>query len=125
MVKHDMNIIKLITNHINPGQKPVLTLDQPLYAFAKKIQWVWPDEYRDRQFVVMMGGLHIEMAMLNVIGDFLDGSGCVHVMTSANVTPEWRAFGLQKGSHTSRAQWAHHITAAALLVLLRTVLAIS
>jgi hypothetical protein len=119
MVKHGMNIIKLITNHVNTGQTPVLTVDQPLYAIAKKIQWAWPDEYGDRQFVVMMGGLHIEMAMLNVIGDFLDGSGWVHVMTSANVTTEGRAFGLQKGSHTSRAQWAHQVTAAALYVLLR------
>ena len=48
-----------------------------------------------------------------------DGSGWVHVMTSSNVTTEGRAFGLQKGSHTSRAQWAHQVTAAALFVLLR------
>ena len=62
--------------------------------------------------MVMMGGLHIEMAMLNVLGDFLDGSGWVSVMTSANVTTEG------KGSHTSRSQLAHQVTAAALFVLL-------
>ena len=58
MVKHGMDIIKQITNHVNAGQTPVLTVDQPLYA--KKIQWAWPDVYGERQFVVMMGGLHIE-----------------------------------------------------------------
>ncbi len=39
-------------------------------------------------------------------------------MTSANVTSEGRAADLQKGSHTSRGQWAHQVTAAALFVLL-------
>ena len=73
----------------------------------------------DRQFVVLMGGLHIEMVMLNVIGNFLEGNGWVHVMTSENVITEGRAFGLQKGSHISRAQWAHQVTAAALFVVLR------
>ena len=97
------------------GQTPVLTVSQRL---AKKIQWAWPDVYGQRQFVERMGRLHIEMAMLNVLGDFLDGSGWVSVMTSANVTTEGRAFGLQKGSHTSRGQWAHLVTAAALFVLI-------
>ena len=99
MVKHGMDIIKQITNHVNAGQTPVLTVDQPLYA--KKIQWAWLDVYEERQFVVMM------VFILNVVGDFLDGSGWVSVMTSANGTAEGRAFGLQKGSHTSRGQWAH------------------
>ena len=70
------------------GQTPVLTVNQPVYALAKKIQWAWHDVYGQRQFVEMMGGLHIEMAMLNVLSDFLDGSGWVSVMTYANVTTE-------------------------------------
>ena len=55
---------------------------------------------------------------LNVLGDFLNVSGCVSMITSANVTAEGRAFGLQKGLHTSRGQWAHQVTATALVVLL-------
>ena len=65
-----------------------------------------------------MGGLHIEMAMLKVIGDWLDGSGWTYVMTSANVTTEGCAAGLQKCSHTSTGQWAHQVTAAVLFILL-------
>ena len=34
MVKHGMNIIQQITVRVNPGQIPVLTVDQPLYAIA-------------------------------------------------------------------------------------------
>ena len=39
MVKHGMDIIKIqkITTHVNPGQTPILTVDQPLFAIAKKI----------------------------------------------------------------------------------------
>ena len=118
MVKHGMDIIKQITVRVNPGQIPVFTVDQPLFAITKKIQWRWPDEYGERQYVILMGGLHIEMAMLKVIGDWLDGSGWACVMTSASVTTEGQALGLQKGSHTSRGQWAHQVTAAALFILL-------
>ena len=58
------------------------------------------------------------MAMLKVIGDWLDGSGWTYVMISANVTTEGRAVGLQECSHTSRGQWAHQVTAAALFIIL-------
>lgn len=66
------------------------------------------------KFVVMMGGLHVEMALLKVIGDFLEGSGWTSVMTSEGVTTEGRAENLQKCSQTSRSQWAHIVTAAVL-----------
>ena len=58
------------------------------------------------------------MAMLSVIGEWLDGSGWTYVMTVANVTTEGRAIGQQRGLHTSRGQWAHQVTAAALFQLL-------
>ena len=64
-----------------------------------------------------MGGLHIEMALLNVLGNRLDGSGWVAIMATANVTTEGRADALQSGSHVSRAQWAHQVTATALFDL--------
>ena len=68
-------------------------------------------------YVVLMGGLHIEMALLNVLGNWLDGSGWVAIMATANVTTEGRADALQSGSHVSKAQWAHQVTAAALFHL--------
>lgn len=117
MVKHGMNLIKDATEHVNPGQIPVLTVDQPLYAIDKKIQWIWPATYGEDKYVVLTGGLHIEMVMLKVMGDWLEGSGWASVMAAATVTTEGRADSLQKGSHTSRAQWAHQVTAAVLLTL--------
>ena len=59
-MKHGMDIIAQITSHVNPGQIPVFTVDQSLYVIAKNIQWTCGWRYRQN---LMMGGLHIEMAM--------------------------------------------------------------
>ena len=59
------------------------------------------------------------MAMLAAISGWLGGSGWTSVMTTAGVTSEGRALGLQKGLHTSRAQWAHKVSASALFILLK------
>ena len=69
MVKHGMDVIMKAIGHVNPGQIPVLTLDQPLYTIAKDIQWSWPSMYGEEKYVVLMGGLHIEMVLLNVLGN--------------------------------------------------------
>ena len=66
MIKHSMEIVKAAVQHLNPGQVPVLALDQPLYAVAKQIQWTWPTSLGEDHFVLMLGGLHIEMAILKV-----------------------------------------------------------
>ena len=66
MIKHSMIIVKDAIQHLNPGQVPILAADQPLYALAKQIQWTWSDTLGEDHFVVMFGGLHIEMAMLKV-----------------------------------------------------------
>ena len=58
MIKHSFYVIKTAVDHFNPGQAPVITFDQPLYAFAKQVQWTWPDEYGENNYVIMLGGLH-------------------------------------------------------------------
>ena len=59
-----MDKIKDAVHILNPGQVPVITADQPIYAIAKQIQWKWPDEYGEEHFVIMFCGLHIEMTAL-------------------------------------------------------------
>ena len=66
MIKHSMDIVKTLVQYLNPGQIPVLAADQPLFALAKQIQWTWPATHGEDQFVIMFGGLHIEMAVLKV-----------------------------------------------------------
>jgi hypothetical protein len=66
MIRHSMDMVKMAVQHLNPGQIPILAVDQPLYAIAKQIQWTWPSTHGEDKFVIMFGGLHIEMSILKV-----------------------------------------------------------
>ena len=37
MIRHGMKLVKAATKHVNPGQTPVIMVDQPLYAIPKKL----------------------------------------------------------------------------------------
>ena len=68
MVKHGLDIIKMVTQYLNPGQLPVLTFQEPIFALAKYIQWSRPTEYGEDNFLVMFGRLHIEMNSWKAFG---------------------------------------------------------
>ena len=79
MIRHSMDVVKKAVEHLNPGQTPVVTFDEPLFALAKQIQWKWPDSYGEDHIVVMFGGLHIEMVALKTLGtgcEWLGASTC-------------------------------------------------
>jgi len=65
---HLMNVIIHITGSGNNGQPAVITGDQPVNAIAKYVQWKYPDLYGEDRIVMMIGGLHIEMAIQDMIG---------------------------------------------------------
>ncbi|KAH3751271.1 hypothetical protein DPMN_185824 [Dreissena polymorpha] len=117
MIKHGMDVIKQAMQYKNPFQTPVSTLDQPLYAIAKQIHWLLPEEYGERKYFIMMGGLHIEMAFFNVLVDWLYDSGWITAITTAGVATAGRADGIQNGASTSRGQWAHQVMVADLYIL--------
>ena len=75
--------------------------------------------FGEEKYVVLMGGLHIEMEPLSVLRNWLDGSGWVAIMAASNVTTGGKADALQSGSHTSTAHCAHQVTAAAVLFCLQ------
>lgn len=75
MIKHGMDVQREATQFLNPGQIPVMAVDAPLYALAKYILWNWPQTHGVDKCVVMLGGLHIEMAMWKTFGDYLEASG--------------------------------------------------
>ena len=62
-----------------------ITVDQPLYTLAKQIQWSWPASHREDQFVVMIGGLHIEIAAHKALGDLLESSGWTGALIQASL----------------------------------------
>lgn len=105
---------------VNAGQVPVLTVDQPLYTVAKQIQWNWPNKFGESKFVVVLGALHVEMAVLKTIGEWLqwlDGSGWVAALVTAGITSSGRGESMLHASHVMRSWHAHQVTAASLYIL--------
>lgn len=107
MIRHSMNIVKTAVEILNPGQVPVLACDQPLYSLAKQIQWTWPDSHGEKQFMIMFGGLHIEMATLKVLGNLLEDSGWTGALTQACVAGPGTADSFLKAVHVTRTRRAH------------------
>ena len=118
MIKHGMDVHRQATEYLNPGQIPVITFDQPLFALAKYVQWKWPDLYGEKVYVVMMGGLHIEKALWNTVGDLLDGSGWTTALTESEVASSGTADSFLKVSHITRTRHAHQVTVLVLHRLL-------
>ena len=81
-----MDKIKETVAYLNPDQVPVITADQHIYAVAKRIQWEWPEQYGKDKFVIMFGGLQIEMAALKSIGTLLQSSGWTGALVEAEIT---------------------------------------
>ena len=104
---------------MNPNQIPVVTYDQPLYVLAKQIQWNWPELFGESKFLIMMGGLHIEMAGLRMIGHWLDGSGWVQSLVQSGVARAGVAESFVHASNVKRTRYAHTVTAAVLYICLR------
>lgn len=117
MILHAMNVVKSAIQHVNPGQHPVIAMDQPLFAIAKQIQWKLPNTHGEHKFVIMFGGLHIEMAAFKALGTWLDGSGWTSVLVNADVATAGVAESFIKVSHLTRTRRAHQMTAASLYIL--------
>ena len=62
MIAHAMNMVMKPVNYLNPGQVPVITFDQLLFAIAKQVQWQFSDLYGEDLLVIVLGGLHIKLA---------------------------------------------------------------
>ena len=89
---------------LNPNQVPVITLDQPLFAIVKMIQWKWPETHGEDKHVVMFGGLHLEMALWNTVGDLLEASGWSTALTEAEVASPGVAESFMKATHLKRTR---------------------
>ena len=94
-------------------------MDQPLFTIAKQIQWEKADLYGDEKYVVMMGGLHVEMASLKMVGYWLDKSGWDSALVQADITSRGRGDGILKAAHITRSRYAHQVSACALYILQR------
>ena len=116
MIKHAMIVAKNAIEHLNSGQIQVITMDQPLYALAKQIQWSW-SEFDEKLYIVMLGGLHIEMAVISMMEKWLDESGWCTALVEAGITTPGKAEAFLSSSHVKHTCYAHQVTVACLHVL--------
>lgn len=107
MIRHLMDVIKKTTEYLNPGQAPVIAVDQPLSTVAKQIQWNWPESHDEQHVVFILGGLHIEMATLSVLGNWLEDSGWTSALVQANIASPGVVNSFVKGSNVKRTRRAH------------------
>lgn len=116
-VRHAMKLTIKHTEFLNPGQKPVLYGDQPIFAIGKEIQWFNPQEFGEDKITIMFGGLHIEKNFLACIGDWLKGSEWDIAISEANIFTSGTAQSCLNASHITNTRMTHQITAAVLYIM--------
>ena len=60
--------------------------------------------------MIMLGGLHTEMALWNTLGDVLEGSGWTAALTQADVASSGTADSYLKATHLTRTRHVHQVT---------------
>ena len=88
-IRYCMRIVKGITEKLSAGQSSVITGDQPVYTLGKQMQWMYPSEFENVMWT--MGPLHIEMAFMAVIGDWLTGFGWDTILVKSSINTAGRA----------------------------------
>ena len=101
MVKHALMEALDSSCHLNPDQFPVIVRDPPLYCIAKQMQWSLSDTPWENQYVVMLGELHMMMAVLRILVQWLNKSGLAAVLVQAGVTTAGKAEALITASHVN------------------------
>jgi hypothetical protein len=114
-IKHAMLVSKHAIRQVNSFQIPVIV--KPLFSIAKQVHWTWPEELGEGKYVVMLGGLHIEMTILKILGTWLDGSGWSTALMNSDITTPGKAESFLSGSQVTRTRYVHQVTAAALHLL--------
>ena len=75
-----MNIISNTINTLNPGETPVDTADQAVFALTKELMIRFPDKFGPDKYFCLFGSLHTEKSLLIICGQVVKGSGLDEIM---------------------------------------------
>lgn len=95
-----------ITSHLNV-KYTVITFDQALYCKAKELQWLHQDKCKN--FVLRLGGFHIMLNFIKVIGQRLEGSGFSDIVVESGVYTSTSCDSILKGKIWNRAIRCHKL----------------
>ena len=85
----------------------VITFDLAIYSKAKEIQWRFPDEFSN--VVVRMGGFHIALNFLSLLGKKFADSGLDDLLIESGVYAAGSTSALMKGKSYNRGTRAHKL----------------
>ena len=114
----NVNVINSPVKDQNRSQIPV-AVDQLLFALAKQIQWKVGGVCDESHVVIMLGGLHIEMAAFKALGKWVLGSEWPEALTNATVASPGVANSFLAASRIIRTRRAHQVIAASLHLLMK------
>jgi len=77
---------------------------------VKAPRWKYPDLYSEDRIVMLMGGLHIEMVIQNMIGKWPPGSGWTDILRKVGVATAGMCKSLLKSSHVKRSRYTHEVS---------------
>ena len=100
---HVMKKVAEATEFLNPGQDPILDVDQPLFTICKKFQFTQDvgSGLSEQEFLSMIGPLHSEQVLWGLSGEWLENSGWTELITNAGITTEGTAKGILKVTYST------------------------
>ena len=115
-MKYSLDIALSTTIFLNEGQITIVCGDQPLYVICKQLQWLHPSKYGlDKNFLIM-GGLHIEKQVEQILGRYFENSGATaHLVLSKVMTNSDNAF--MSGSFITRIRYHYQVLASTLNIV--------
>lgn len=94
----------------------VITFDQAIYSKAKQIMWRYPEEFPDT--LIRLGGFHIALNFLAVLGKRYQGSGIEDLLIESGTYGPGTVTSLMNGRSYNRGVRAHKLTMEALFRLM-------
>ena len=94
----------------------VVTFDLAIYCKAKQIMWKYPDEFHDT--LIRLGGFHIALNFLAVLGKRYQSSGIEDVLIESGTYGPGTVTSLMKGKSYNRGVRGHKVTMEALFRLM-------
>ena len=85
----------------------VVTFDLAIYMKAKELQWRFPDEFSD--VVIRMGGFHVALNFLSLLGKKFANSGLEDLLIESGVYAAGTTSVLMKGKSYNRGVRAHKL----------------
>ena len=99
--------------YLNPGQIAVDVCDLPVYALKKEVWYRNPEKFGRGKYFCFMGDLHIEMCVLAIHGELIDGSGLYEILSKRNMS----IIGTQNlftGSHVKTTRYCIEVAESAI-----------